>query len=1123
LELLQSSDRGLSRALRQVLPEGGQLLLVIDQFEELFTLTSPEGRDLFLNSIVTALGDRDPRLRVVATVRADFFDGPLSHPAIGDHVQHGSMLVPPMSQLELTEAITLPAQAVGVTVEPALVTHLVTDVHGAPGSMPLLQYALTELFDGRAGSTITEDAYNQLGGITGALATRAEDLFQQLDEPAQVAARRVFGRLVNLGEGTEDTRRRVDQAELAIDPATEQVLDTYGQARLLSFDRNAQTRSPTVEVAHEALIREWPRFRDWINDDRDMLRALAHLAQAAHAWDERGRDTADLYRGARLDTAALFPATNERLTELESAYIGASIDEDQHERNQQRRTNRRLRTLLVATGALLALALLAGSLALQNSRTADQNARRADQSAAAALESAELADARATASELDRLVSTAQSLATRDRPLSRLLALEAYRLRPDLDAERTLLQAVVTPPAPSARRELSAYDSVALARGSGLVGLVHEGVLRLFEPTTGAQLAEVEGGWTAPLIALSASGEHWAVADRLSGDVTSGDWEGRTNDVAKALGPGLSSLSISDDGRYVVAGTTRTASFQIVDTSGAPGTLWDLTGGFSQPIGSGDGGPITQAQVNSSGVMLVGEGRLWTLSYLNEDGRRLFANFDPQQMVFEDGSPVSTSSRDIDATSVLLLPEGAGYILGTAEGVLTTFQLTDLAEHFGRPVFLDNRSRGLLRAPLALAVTDPIDLSGFGAITALTALERPGLVAVGTDRGFVAIVDVSLGTVIRRPQRLSRQGVTFIARRNDGGGLSILGGSELTLWDDDYRGDAATLLGYGPGKLSSNDSGYLHASDDGTVSLLDDDLALIRSVSLGPASAALIAPKNDLVVVVADDERCTTFPFLPCRSTLSLLDPHSLAAIATTTIATDGAHAPLVMSPEGELVAVGASNGQLVVADRNGQIIGLGGSRTGPEYRVSSVAFITETRLATTHDDGSLVTWRLTDEGLTEDATHLDLTASAVARLDDERLLLGRMSGTIDEISVNRPDEPLRSFRLHSQRVEELNIEPESQRLTSSTADEVVVWDLTTGVDLVTIKDASDGRLMAGGQRLTTSSPRDPNTLVVPAVWDLDLDDSIQTVCELAVRNLTLEEWEFYLPADEVFQETCGR
>ena len=288
LEQLEKDQRGLIRAVRRVLPgDDDQLLLVIDQFEELFSLVEGnEKAKFFLDSLYTAVTDPASRLRVVITLRADFYDRPLNYPDFGGLVQKGTEVILPLSTEELQDAIRILTERVGVTFEEGLVTDIVTDVVDQPGVLPLLQYALMELFERRDGRRLTHEAYQQIGGVLGALGRRSEEVYAGLDEGGQKAARQLFLRLVTLGEGVEDTRRRVLRSEVeTIDrERLPEVIDIFGKARLLTFDHDPVTRSPTVEVAHEALLQEWRRLREWLEESRADIRMQRLLGYAAADW-----------------------------------------------------------------------------------------------------------------------------------------------------------------------------------------------------------------------------------------------------------------------------------------------------------------------------------------------------------------------------------------------------------------------------------------------------------------------------------------------------------------------------------------------------------------------------------------------------------------------------------------------------------------------------------------------------------------------------------------------------------------------------------------------------------------------------------------------------------------------
>ena len=212
LDQLRQDKRGLLRAVRRCLPDDPaiELVMVIDQFEEMFTLVEDEAtRAHLLDSLVTAALDERSRVHFVLTLRADFTDRPLQYVDLGELMRQRMEIVLPLTPDELERAIVGPADRIGLKVEPELVAAIVRDVEGQPGALPLLQYALTELFERREDRRLTKAAYHDIGGVPGALGRRAEQVYAGLDTAGQAAAQQLFLRLVTLGEGTEDTRRRV--------------------------------------------------------------------------------------------------------------------------------------------------------------------------------------------------------------------------------------------------------------------------------------------------------------------------------------------------------------------------------------------------------------------------------------------------------------------------------------------------------------------------------------------------------------------------------------------------------------------------------------------------------------------------------------------------------------------------------------------------------------------------------------------------------------------------------------------------------------------------------------------------------------------------------------------------
>lgn len=419
------------------LADGEQLVLVVDQFEELWTLVdSAAERDRFAELLEHAAMADQSALRVVVTLRADLYDRPLQHPGLGRVVSGATFAVTPMSASELQDAIVGPAERAGVRFEPGLVGAMIGEVVSRPGALPLLQFTLTELYERRQNATVTTKAYEELGGIGGALASRAEELYAGMDPDRQRGVRMLFTQLVTPGDDNDDLRRRATTGELAGVPP--EVIEQYRTNRLLVTDHHPITREPTVEVAHEALLREWPRLREWIDADRDTIRLRRLITQTTGEWEAAGRDESVLYRGPRL-AAADDVARRMPLAAPEREFLAAShelADRERVETEQravtQARQNRRLRRALVATAVVLVVAIVFGALAVTQRSKANDNAARADANAATARQ--------------QLLISQSQSTLPTDRQLAALLAVQADRQDPNADTRDAMLNVVMAEP-----------------------------------------------------------------------------------------------------------------------------------------------------------------------------------------------------------------------------------------------------------------------------------------------------------------------------------------------------------------------------------------------------------------------------------------------------------------------------------------------------------------------------------------------------------------------------------------------------------------------------------------------------------------------------------------------------
>ena len=377
LARLTWGDIDIAEAVDAAVPDPStRVFLVIDQFEELFTLVPSESvTSSFIDHLVAAVCAPTSRIRIAIALRADFYDRPLRYRRFSALLTECLFTVTPMAVDDLHRAVIEPAANVGVRLDPGLAGRIVDDVAGQPGALPLLQYAMTNLFEHRSGNRLTSRAYEEAGGVRGPLGRRPEAIYRDLTPEQQLASHQMFLRLVAVSTGTPPTRRRVSYTELTsivrFGPVMRSVIDAFGDARLLTFDVDATTRSPTVEIAHEALIREWPRLRRWIDDQRHDVATHQRLAEATSDWEDSGRNPEFLLSGGLLTRLATWASSSDFvLSEEERALLSESaaaavadqageVERIEHTRELEARSRRHFRILLATWVVVAAVAVLA--------------------------------------------------------------------------------------------------------------------------------------------------------------------------------------------------------------------------------------------------------------------------------------------------------------------------------------------------------------------------------------------------------------------------------------------------------------------------------------------------------------------------------------------------------------------------------------------------------------------------------------------------------------------------------------------------------------------------------------------------------------------------------------------
>ena len=532
-------------------------LLVVDQFEEAFTLCPDEaGRGRFFDALIDL--HEAGATSIVVALRADFYGRCAEHPRLAAALSAHQCLLGPMQTDELRRAIEGPAGGAGLRLETGLSDAMLADVEGEPGALPLLSHALYESWARRDGRVLTRAGYVAAGGVRGAIAHTAEEVFLGCGRQEQVLMRGMLLRLTELGEATEDTRRRVPLAELIPDgdagEGTAGVIERLTAARLLVVGDDS------AEIAHEALIREWPRLRGWLAEDREGLRLLRHITAAARSWDETGRDDADLYRGPRLAGAFELVGDEPQLSPVEREFLEASRDAQDRELRSARRRARRLRVLLAIVAAALVAAVVAGALAVAQRGSARRSS---------------------VVAQAGRLAAQSREAAGKHPDLALLLALEAGRLDDSIDSRGALLGALQH--GSRIRAWLRGFDSPANASAFSpdgkLLASVTLGGTRLWDTATwrpvGPPLRSSQGGWES--VDFDPHGRTLAIAGG-KGRVELWDVESRRQlrELVSPRAAPLATVRYSPDGSVIAAG-----GFEDNHV-----TLWDAATGrvISAPI-----------------------------------------------------------------------------------------------------------------------------------------------------------------------------------------------------------------------------------------------------------------------------------------------------------------------------------------------------------------------------------------------------------------------------------------------------------------------------------------------------------------------------------------------------------
>ena len=1001
---LRASSDSLLRVVDQILTnKDGDLLLVIDQFEEVFTLVEDEReRAQFLALLRVAVTAPASRLRLIVTLRADFYDRPLLYEDFGTLFQQRTHVVLPLTEIELERAITTPAARVGVQLEPNLITAIVSDVYEEPGALPLLQYALTEVFERRKGRTMTLRGYQDIGRVAGALARRAERVFSRLTSAQQGIARQIFLRLVTLGEGSNDIRRRTDRAELLSivrDPAElQEVLDIFGRHRLLSFDHAPVTREPTVEVAHEALLREWRRLRDWLEASREDVQQQRRVDRLADEWLEAGKDPSFLLRGSQLEQFEQWlNRTNLALSDTEREYITASvivreeqrqIEQAQREREAalEARAQSFLRSLL---GVMFVAMLIAIGLSLiafdQRSQAhdardaAERNAQRAGEEAAIAATSASVASRRADELQALNLVENAQrALETGDFDLGFALALQANLMpEPPIRAQNLLGETAASAPLQLLAGHTDRVSAVAISPdGTHAISGAEDNTLIVWDLVTGAPLRTLTGH----------SGQVRSVAYLPGGD---------------------QALSGADDATLIV---------------------WDLATGEALRTLTGHNDDVFSVAVYPDGTRAVSGSRdrtliVWDLA-TGEALMRLGDDIDGHQQRI---------------TCVAVSPDGTQVVSGSADNTLILWDLETgaILQHFE-------------------GHTDVINDVAFSP-------DGTQLLSASSDT-TLRLWDVAMGRTINTLSAHTER-VTSVAYSPDGtqaisgAGNPFAGASTdntVILWDlflgQPVRHYTGHSLHVNDVAFAPDGDSFISAAADNTLRVwpatYDVELAHTRPADANITALALTPNGDTGLAALAQNELLL----------LDLRDPAAPRAVRRVATNHSDAINAVAISPDGTRGLTASADRTLALWDlETGTLLH---TLSGHTNQVNTVVFTSDgTQALSGSQDRTLILWDLTTgEALRTFATRHTNSVEAVAISPDGTQAL---SGSADQ-SVMLWDmatgETLKTLRGHTHEVTAVAFSPDGTQALSASHDKTLyLWDLTTGTPLHHLGGTGDG------------------------------------------------------------------